>query len=1338
LDALAVSFQPTLPGTRRMEYETSTCTSLQPALHLPSLLTTHQFAPLRLRRRLLFASPVARACAFAPSTLRHISYDTVTAERRTRNDQGVDRLFASLNQQSGGKARHNAAKHASEPPSMTRNARRMTERQQDRTKAAQTQAKKGADQRTTRLRAGQTEGRTHTLSTATWKGIKEQFALPSRKELKEELPNAPDHLLKFLDEPGSYKEEWFRQSFKNRLVLQFGNKSTPSSRSREQYKIALSAVACNGDKIKVEGYGNALVDAKKSASLYLVGRMYESGLLREFFGRPTVPFVNTDPPNADAKIAVFNNAARSLLVPRYTSTSSVSRETLHKVRLQGNLNPKYECTITLSELELEVVGAGKTFTQAEDAASTRFLEKLEEKIPETPPLSSLQSSHMEAFLNFWDHSKSVLTVSMQEDTAGKDRKRYRAQAMLAGQPVGEAVTMSKRGDAESLATLTAAVAFAKSQPQLLSDFEAALRAGGGKVLRAVRPVQVDLSKGALHTMSMAYRFLKEEGALKPVATPAVESSTDQPVRSRRVRNPTDPERRNESLQQAFKRYQTSDSTATMRGKREELPINQHRAEILKLVSDNPYTVVVGATGSGKTTQVPQMFLDEASEAGRGAACNVICTQPRRIAATSVARRVADERGEKLQESVGYIVRHNSAPPKEDGSVLFCTTGILLQQLQTDPDQVFDTTSHILLDEVHERDILLDFLLVILKKALKERKAANKFVPKVVLMSATMNTQLFSEYFGITDADGNVVPCPSIDVPGRLFPVKNRYLKEIHQELTSTYGANQLRDVFNEKDTAKYLTNELQVQRRSNMPMDNFRKPDEDGFDPDDSLIPVGLVAATVAHIAKTTNEGAILAFLPGQSEITNTKNLLTRRPVLGVNFNDTSRYKVFILHSTTPAEEQASVFEPVPEGCRKIILSTNIAETSVTIPDVQHVVDSGKQREKRYDPVNRISALKSSWVSKANAKQRAGRAGRVQNGNYYGLYTEERFESLKITGKAEMLRSDLQEICLDVKTYGFPDTISDFLAQALEPPNPKNVKTAVSTLQSIEALTENEDLTPLGELLATLPVEPAMGKMIVLGIIFRCLDPILILSSLSGSRNLLLKPAGVRAQWERCHKSLLGESQSEHIAQISAYKAMRQCAVEQGHQAAYEFGSRQFISMSAYEQTRRAAEDIEQILVQNQLIPYTPPGRRFQYQFGDEALNANSRNVPLIKALALVGFAPNLALNTGGRWFRTWHADDVAVHPKSALADRAGFNYGGAMMTYSTLSAQDDDSLFMRDITEISSATALLFGGALKMKPQGNRKLLVLDNWLPFQVGFWPEEAAVMHQFRQGLDIVSD
>ena len=494
-------------------------------------------------------------------------------------------------------------------------------------------------------------------------------------------------------------------------------------------------------------------------------------------------------------------------------------------------------------------------------------------------------------------------------------------------------------------------------------------------------------------------------------------------------------------------------------------------------------------------QVPQILLEEAIKNGTGANCNIICTQPRRIAATSVAARVAVERNEPLQKSIGYQVRFDAKLPIAGGSVTYCTTGILLQQLRNSADEALDGITHLVIDEVHERDILIDFLLIILKRVMYDRMERGLPEVKVVLMSATMDTELFANYFQYKNADGKHVPCPNLSVPGRTFPVKEVYLDEIQDTLQSTYSPHQLSSL-REEDTRHYLGVEQSISRdvsrvpsrvpsraasaRGDMEDDavdatiNWKQEIKLGSDgqaivsseKEDALVPIGLIALTVAHITRISDDGAILVFLPGLEEIQAVDEVLRTQTPLGVDFRDESKFKLSMLHSSIP--NQNEVFEDVPEGCRKVILSTNIAETSVTIPDVKYVVDSGKLREKQYEQARRITQLVCTWISKSNSKQRAGRAGRVQNGNYYALFSKSRFDSLRGTGLPEMLRSDLQEICLDIKAQGFKDSVAQFLSEAIEPPSRNAIEASLTQLRLLGALTEDEGLTPLGRVLATM------------------------------------------------------------------------------------------------------------------------------------------------------------------------------------------------------------------------------------------------------------------------------
>jgi ATP-dependent RNA helicase DHX36 len=333
----------------------------------------------------------------------------------------------------------------------------------------------------------------------------------------------------------------------------------------------------------------------------------------------------------------------------------------------------------------------------------------------------------------------------------------------------------------------------------------------------------------------------------------------------------------------------------------------------------------------------------------------------------------------------------------------------------------------------------------------------------------------------------------LSVPGRLFPVTEKHLEDIWESLQQNH-AGQLGFLESDPTITEYMDHESQVadllpevERKDRLAESVEALVNDaattDGLDTDpapsddrdassdeqlDSIVPVALAAAVIGHISKTTDQGAILTFLPGLDEILRLERSLRTDNPLGVDFEDTSRFKILLLHSSISSASQSEVFDSVPDGCRKVILATNIAETSVTIPDVRYVVDTGKLREKHYDPVRGITKLQCTWISKSNSKQRAGRAGRVQDGHYYALFSKDRIGTMRATGLPELLRSDLQEVCLDIKAQSFTAPIAEFLSDAIEPPPPQAVTHAIKSLQTLEALTIEEELTPLGRLLASL------------------------------------------------------------------------------------------------------------------------------------------------------------------------------------------------------------------------------------------------------------------------------
>lgn len=463
------------------------------------------------------------------------------------------------------------------------------------------------------------------------------------------------------------------------------------------------------------------------------------------------------------------------------------------------------------------------------------------------------------------------------------------------------------------------------------------------------------------------------------------------------------------LQEKLAAYQSDPQLEKMRAQRHSLPVSTKATDILAKIEVNDVTIIMAATGSGKTTQIPQLLFDDYINRGEGAKCNIICTQPRRLAAMSVAERIADERGDRLGGEVGYQVRFDVKLPQPNGSITFCTTGIFLKRMQSSlgtnatPSAVaaMDQVTHIVVDEVHERDIDTDLSLVVLKQLLIDRK--KRGVPlKIVLMSATIDPTLFTKYF----IDDRGRPAPVAEVPGRTFPVERRHLDDIVPALQKGLSSRDGGWVFNEKNVNEYLAHEL--------------SPNSANFGPNTGMaleIPYPLVALTIAHVMRESDDGHVLVFLPGWDEIKKVSDLLLNpaRSLLGQRFSDSSKYSIHYLHSNIPAAEQREVFKPPPPGVRRIILATNIAETSVTIPDVVYVVDTGRVKEKRYDPERHMSSLVSAWVGSSNLNQRAGRAGRHRPGQYYGLISERRKASLDPHQLVEMKRSDLSNVVMHVK-----------------------------------------------------------------------------------------------------------------------------------------------------------------------------------------------------------------------------------------------------------------------------------------------------------------------------------
>lgn len=702
--------------------------------------------------------------------------------------------------------------------------------------------------------------------------------------------------------------------------------------------------------------------------------------------------------------------------------------------------------------------------------------------------------------------------------------------------------------------------------------------------------------------------------------------------------------------EAQKDYMSHPKHEKMRVARMSLPVHQRADDLLAHFHENEVSICMAATGSGKTTQIPQIILDDHIVRGEGANVNIICTQPRRLAAISVADRVAKERGETLGQGVGYQVRFDARLPRDHGSITFCTTGIFLKRLQSAisanvaSHQSLDEVTHIIVDEVHERDVDTDLLLVVLKRLLDDRKARGKPL-KIVLMSATIDPLLFQRYF--SDESGALADV--IEIPGRSYPVSKHFLEDFIFKVTDGTTSWILRD----DSVIKYLTRELSPSAAANLGINSPRSlvPTASDARDDDPDLPYPLIAATISHALRTTEDGHVLVFLPGWDEITATQRAL-QNPIgsLGINFSDSSKYSIHLLHSTIPLAEQQIIFDPPPLGVRRIILATNIAETSVTIPDVVYVVDTARIKEQRYDPERHMSSLVSAWVGSSNLNQRAGRAGRHRPGEYFGIIGQARVASLHPYQTVEMKRVDLSNVVMHVKALNFPGmTIEEVLSATIEAPPAERVVAAIKNLQMVGALDTDNNLTSLGRVLLQLPVEAQVGRLVLYGSFFRCLDQALSLAAILTNRDPFVSPAHMKAEAATKKNSWTPqEFRSDALTTLQAYNAWWALQSTGDYGRANRFCMDNFLAKPTLLMIQKIKIHLLQSLYRAGVIDVSAGGRVDTFNRPltvPRELNVNGDSLPLLAALIASASQPKYAIRTGERVYRTSQDKVRFQHP---------------------------------------------------------------------------------------------
>ncbi|KAL4788697.1 P-loop containing nucleoside triphosphate hydrolase protein [Aspergillus varians] len=585
---------------------------------------------------------------------------------------------------------------------------------------------------------------------------------------------------------------------------------------------------------------------------------------------------------------------------------------------------------------------------------------------------------------------------------------------------------------------------------------------------------------------------------------------------------------------------------SIKQQRESLPVYKFRQQLLEAVAENQLMIVVGDTGSGKTTQLTQ-YLAEGGWANKGM---IGCTQPRRVAAMSVAKRVAEEVGCKLGAEVGYTIRFEDCTSPET-KIKYMTDGMLQREVLLDPD--LKRYSVIMLDEAHERTIATDVLFGLLKKTLKRRPDL-----RIIVTSATLDADKFSEYF---------YGCPIFSIPGRTYPVEIMYSKE-----------------------------------------------------PESDYLDAALI--TVMQIHLTEPQGDMLLFLTGQEEIdTACEILYERMKAVGPSVPE---LVILPVYSALPSEMQSKIFDPAPPGGRKVVIATNIAETSITIDNIYYVIDPGFVKQNAYDPKLGMDSLVVTPISQAQAKQRAGRAGRTGPGKCFRLYTEAAYQSEMLpTSIPEIQRQNLSHTILMLKAMGINDLLHfDFM----DPPPTNTMLTALEELYALSALDDEGLLTRLGRKMADFPMEPALAKVLIASVDLGCSEELLSIVAMLSIQSVFYRPKEKQQQADQ-KKAKFHDPHGDHLTLLNVYNGWKKSNFN---------NSWCFENFIQARQIRRAQDVRQQLLGIMQ---------RYHHR-----IVSCGRNTTKVRQALCTGFFRNAARKDPTEGYKTLvEGTPVYMHPSSAM-----------------------------------------------------------------------------------------
>ncbi|TGZ80544.1 hypothetical protein EX30DRAFT_349379 [Ascodesmis nigricans] len=748
----------------------------------------------------------------------------------------------------------------------------------------------------------------------------------------------------------------------------------------------------------------------------------------------------------------------------------------------------------------------------------------------------------------------------------------------------------------------------------------------------------------------------------------------------------------------------------MTEKRQQLPAWKKMDEIVKALDHHQVTIVSGETGSGKSTQTVQFILDTMIQRKLGETANIICTQPRRISALGLADRVAEERCSAVGQEIGYAIRGESRRTLGVTKCMFMTTGVLLRRMQM--GDRLEQVTHLVIDEVHERSLDTDFLLVLVKNIM----VTNQEI-RIILMSATLDADVFSDYFGGAMKVGRV------HIEGRTFPVTDYYLDHVIRQTRFTGGGR-----FLSPGTIPSVDDES----GANPTVGSIIRSLGDNIN-------YNLITATVILIDRELGDqnGAILIFLPGTMEIS--------RCLDAIRFaKESKKFHLLPLHASLPPTDQKKVFPPAPKGMRKIIAATNVAETSITIEDVVAVIDTGKVKETTYDPQNSVVKLTEVWASLAACKQRRGRAGRVRAGHCYKLFTRTaEVDKMPERPEPEMRRVPLEQTCLGVKAMDIKD-VRGFLAAAPTPPSTSAVEIALKKLESMGAVIDNE-LTALGKHMSLIPADLRCAKLLIYGALFSALDSALTIAAILSTKSpFLTVPPDKRELLKSVKRAFEGKDHGDTIATLNAWNQYNTlCNTGVPIRDRRRWCEDNFLSIFTLNEITSNRYQLLSALRETGFVPPSTSGKNIP-----EQMNTSSTNIPLLRAILAGAFTPNIArIQLPDQKFAATQQGALAIDPEAKMIKY--FTLDGRVFLHNSCTLfeaqsypsdvaylayfdkfESNGKVHIRECTPVGIYALLMLGGRVEVDMNGRG--ITVDGWL--RLRGWGRIGVLVKRIRAMLD----